>query len=235
MANSVNYVLDKRNDSCEKVYGDVVERKSEMSFRELSGKIREADDAVCELYNIENTIAYLQENRNNRVLRTRRQKTVLGLLIAGTVLSWLVMLAAPAMVVVNLGLCIAAIVFHFKFKNANRRAADAMVDELFIRKYEIENDSREAIEIIPQRYRFPVATGLIRRCFDENRVSSLNEALDKVDEELNALRVQNTYEQLLYQYEQQRKAETASSVAGGIAAGIAGLALGAFFSGYNSN
>ena len=235
MANYVDYVTEMGNDSCERVYGDVVNSRSEMSFCELSEKIREADDAVSELYNLESAITYLQENRNSRALRSRGQKTVLGLLIAGTILSMFAALAAPAASVLELGFAIVSIVFSIKFKKANRIAADKMVSELSVRKYDIENRSREAVAIIPERYRFPVATALIRRNFDENRVSTLNEALDRVDEELNALRIQNTYEQLLYQNEQQRKAETASGIAGAIATGIAGLCIGAFLSGYHSN
>lgn len=63
--------------------------------------------------------------------------------------------------------------------------------------------SYKALSFLPEEYQYPLATGYLVKMVMTNRASTLAEALNLYDEQLHRWRIENAYEQMLAQQQEQ--------------------------------
>lgn len=69
----------------------------------------------------------------------------------------------------------------------------------------IAAENAEVAAILPEEYRYPLITGYIRRLFETNRVSTINEALSMADEQIHRWNVEESQRALLAEQQNQSR------------------------------
>ena len=64
----------------------------------------------------------------------------------------------------------------------------------------ILDENESVLSCIPNSYRYPLASGFILQIFQEGRVTTMSEALDKYDEQLHRWKVEATYNDMYERY-----------------------------------
>lgn len=92
---------------------------------------------------------------------------------------------------------VATFLYMRKGNTAKKKVLLQLADD--DRKYaeEILKKNATAIAFVPKNYRYPIATSYMREMFETGRVKSINEALDKFDNYLHQLTMENTQSAML--------------------------------------
>ncbi|MCR5324422.1 MAG: zinc ribbon domain-containing protein [Lachnospiraceae bacterium] len=98
---------------------------------------------------------------------------------------------------------IALIRLVLKFDSKKRNELKEKIFSCYNEAVRILDENESVVECIPSSYRYPIASEFILQKFQEGRVTTMSEALDKYDEQLHRWKVEASYSAMYEEYLEQ--------------------------------
>ena len=194
-------------------------------MNQLTEQLRTADRICTQAYPYFEQAVALRADAEAKVAKSRKNKKIFTIVSILAILTFVPSISTPLVAVfgtfggvLSLPVMIAAGLFLYKgvlkpfIERSAQRNEDEYVtsvsraDEAEAAGNDILTRHASALAVIPEEYRYPMATGYLLKVVETGRAENINQALQMYDEQLHRWNVESANAEILSQQEAQTQA-----------------------------